>query len=197
MEDSEIERRHPLARCEDCDWYSKSDYVGSGGPTSSTLLVVGEAPGRMELEVGEPFVGPSGILLDKVLAHHDIDRTQIRFTNAVSCHPPFKAGGGVTPTKNVLDCCAPRLKAELEGKETVVALGNTAWKALSGGTTKITAARIGPPKVIDGVRYIPTIHPAACLRQADFFPSLVRDISKIKQRVTVEWEPPTWRAFDE
>lgn len=194
------DRKHPLAECERCPWYEKSDYAGEAGPEDARIVVVGEAPGAVESRTGVPFTGPSGQLLDRVLAHHHVDRDAVRFTNVAACHPPYKPGSGsVVPPREVVSACRPRLLAEVQGRETIVLLGNTAKEAILETKEPITQVRSGGPKEhakYPGAKIVPTIHPAACLRQGDSFPSLVRDIGKINQPVSVAFEPPVYKVFD-
>lgn len=199
-EDDTSIRKHPLSRCEECPWRDEAGFADATGPTDAPILIIGEAPGAVETRTGTPFTGPSGQLLDRVLQHHSIDRDSIRFTNVAACHPPYKPGSGsVVPPREVVAACAPRLKAEVAGRETLVLLGNTAKEAILETKEGITSIRSGPPKSLDkypGVKIIPTIHPAACLRQSDSFPSLVKDIGKINGTVS-KFEPPVYRVFDD
>lgn len=193
-------RKHPLAECERCSWAQYSGYAGASGPDDADCVIVGEAPGAVETRTGIPFSGPSGLLLDKVLAHHGIERDDIRFTNVAACHPPYRPGSAsVVPPKDVVAACRPRLIAEVEGRKTIVLLGNTAKEAVLGITEGITSVRVGPPRVSErypGSRIVATIHPAACLRQSDLFPSLVKDIGKINGTLGIGFEPPVFAVFD-
>jgi DNA polymerase-1 len=81
-----------------------------------------------------------------------------------------------------------------------VALGNSAALGTL-GVEGILSLRVGPGRTspygdLEGVRIIPTVHPAACLRQSDMFPSLVADIGKV---VTphVPWVDPEWTVYDD
>jgi len=199
-EDSQEVRKHPLARCEECPWCDEAGFADASGPEDATIVVVGEAPGSVETRSGVPFTGPSGQLLDRVLSHHGFDRDSIRFTNAAACHPPYRPGAGsVVPPREVLAACAPRLRAEVSGREVIVLLGNTAKEAILETKEGITSIRSGPAKVHPkwpGAKIIPTIHPAACLRNSDSFPSLVKDIGKIKGNRYVGFEPPVFKVFD-
>ena len=58
------------------------------GDRKANLLIVGEGPGHDEDIRGEPFVGRSGQLLDRMLAAIGIEREQIYITNIVKCRPP-------------------------------------------------------------------------------------------------------------
>jgi len=195
----EVQRRHPKAKCEECPWYAKSDFADAAGPEDAKLLIIGEAPGAVETRTGVPFTGPSGQLLDRVLDHHGFDRNEIRFTNIAACHPPYSPGkGSVVPPKEVIAACHPRLQEELNGRESIVLLGNTAAKDVLGVTTGILQLRVGPPRQVGSAKVVATVHPAACLRQSDLFPNLVRDIGKLKDsNLWVGFEPPQIAIFDE
>lgn len=158
---------------------------------------MGEAPGAVETRTGEVFTGPSGQLLERVLSHHGIDRNTVRLTNVAACHPPYKPGqGSVVPPKGVIAACQPRLESELEGRDQFLLLGNTAKEAVLRTSEGITRVRVGPPKQSDrypDVAIVPTIHPAACLRNPDSFHDLVKDVGKlVDTRVWTDFEPPTF-----
>lgn len=197
--DTSSGRRHPLARCEDCTLNNKiNTFVPSCGPVDAKLAIVGEGPGYQEAKGGIPFSGPSGSLLNATLEANGIARNDVVLTNAVLCRPP----GNRTPTKEEVSCCAPRLQAELQSLynlEQVVTLGNTATQALLNTTIGITQMRVGPPKrspYLKDVEIIPTFHPAAALRQADYFPSIAADFQKLDRSNRVTWEEPIYRIFD-
>ena len=63
--------------------------VVSRGNPFAKLMIIGEAPGAKEEEIGEPFVGRSGKLLDKLLQNSGIDINQdVYFCNVIKCRPP-------------------------------------------------------------------------------------------------------------
>jgi len=81
--------------------------------------------------------------------------------------------------------------------ETVVALGNSATESIL-GQSGVTKLRVGPgreSKYLPGVRTIPTLHPAAALRQADLFPHIVTDVGKVVNPSAV-WTEPTYIVVD-
>jgi len=191
-------RKHPLAHCEDCPLRTTGRYVPSFGPDKADLAIVGEAPGVQEARLGVPFTGPSGKLLNQVLQHHGIKRSEVFLTNACLCRPVDNA----TPSQAAIAACKPRLVAELgrEGcdVETVIALGNSAAQSIL-GQTGVTKLRVGPGRrseSLPGVRVIPTLHPAAALRQADLFPYIVTDIGKVSTP-NVVWNPPHFDVVDD
>jgi DNA polymerase I len=84
---------------------------------------------------------------------------------------------------------------------TIIPMGNTAAQTVLETGTGITALRVGPPKSSDqfpGVRIVPTFHPAACLRAADFFPHLVTDFGKaLAPTPTVTFTEPVVTVIDD
>jgi DNA polymerase-1 len=191
-----MERKHPLAKCEDCPLATVGRFVPSAGPEKADVAFVGEAPGAQEARSGVPFSGPSGQLLDIVMAHHGIDREEVFVTNACLCRPPDNG----TPPQSAILACRDRLDAELEerGVRTAVALGNSAAQALldQSGVTKLRIGPGRPAKRVDGVHVITTLHPAAALRQGDLFPHIVNDVAKVVTPVR-KWEPPTYVVADD
>ncbi len=75
--------------CQACDLAQNcTQKVPGVGDRQADLLIVGEGPGHDEDIRGEPFVGRSGQLLDRMLAAIGIDREQVYITNIVKCRPP-------------------------------------------------------------------------------------------------------------
>jgi DNA polymerase len=134
---------------------------GVGDPTAD-LMFVGEGPGRDEDLAGEPFVGRSGKLLDK-LVHQELglDRTSFYIANVVKCRPP----GNRDPLADEIEACRPYLEAQLSliAPTVVVTLGNFSTRLLLGTTEGITRLR-GRSYPFAGGHLVPTFHPAAALR---------------------------------
>jgi len=207
-----MKAEHLGANCSTCS-LRDAVYVPSSypqGPQEDTsgqrIAIVGEAPGVSEAAYGKPFTGPSGQLLNKVLGHHGIDRRKVLLTNVCLCRPENNA----TPPRDAIAACSGRLAREILdfGATDVLALGGTAGTLLAAGSGTITTLRVGPPKrasrilddgsgSVDAIRVIPTWHPAYCLRSADAFPALVRDVGKLKDLTTTAWVEPKWRSFED
>jgi DNA polymerase len=134
---------------------------GVGRPTAD-LLFIGEGPGRDEDLAGEPFVGRSGKLLDK-LVHQEIglDRSDFYIANVVKCRPP----GNRDPLPAEIESCRPFLEGQLEliNPTVVVTLGNFSTRLLLQTTEGITRLR-GRSYPFRGGHLVPTFHPAAALR---------------------------------
>lgn len=191
-----VKRRHKDALCEVCPLYkSGTIYVASSGPKDAKIALVGEAPGQSELRTGIPFSGQSGQLLNTVLEHHGIDRNEVLVTNAVLC---MVKGDNVKPPKAAIKACRPRLLAEINNVETVLALGNYAAQTILNTSEGVTKLRPGPPKQLTtGQRIIPTLHPAYCLRSPAQFPLFVNDIGKVKLSSESQWVDPIYKVYDD
>lgn len=183
----------PLASCEECPLRNEPAALGTG-PDQSDIVIIGEAPGVEEAKSGVPFVGASGKLLDAVLKEGGINREDVYVTNVCLCRPPDNS----VPPPAAIRACHSRLVAEVKERnpKTIVLLGNTASKSVLDTRTGITEVRrqteLKSP-YFQGVRIVPTFHPAATLRQGDLLPSLVSDIKRITQ-VQVVWEHTKWKV---
>ena len=134
---------------------------GVGNPHAD-LLFVGEAPGRDEDLLGEPFVGRSGQLLDKlVLEEMGLTRRDFYIANVLKCRPPNNRD----PLPAEIAACRPYLEQQIDLIEpkVVVTLGNFAAKLLLDTTVGITKLRGQVYPYGPGV-LVPTFHPAAVLR---------------------------------
>lgn len=141
------------------------------GPVSARLVLVGEQPGDREDREGEPFVGPSGLLLDRTLEDAGIDRSEAYVTNVVK-HFKFEHRGKrrihSKPDSTEIAACRPWLDGELNALDPVlvVAMGATAAKALLGSSFRVTKQR-GEVLERGGRRWSATLHPSAVLRTPD------------------------------
>ena len=103
--------------------------VVSRGNPFAKLMIVGEAPGAKEEELGEPFVGRSGKLLDKLLQNAGIDISlDVYFCNVVKCRPPKNR----RPTKTEIQENLPWLyqQIKLVNAEIILLVGATALQAI-------------------------------------------------------------------
>ncbi len=113
--------------------------VFADGAPGSPVMFVGEAPGRDEDQIGRPFVGRAGQLLDRMLNAIGLDRRQVYIANVVPWRPP----GNRTPTVQETQVCLPfiRRQIELAAPEILVCLGGSAVQTLLGVAGGITRAR--------------------------------------------------------
>ncbi|MFC0624505.1 UdgX family uracil-DNA binding protein [Kribbella deserti] len=171
--------------CRGCDlWEGATQAVVGEGPRTARMMLVGEQPGDVEDEEGQPFVGPAGRLLDRALNEAGVDRDEVFVTNAVK-HFRFTRQGKrrihKTPAVGHIVACGPWLarERELVEPELVVILGAIAARALVGPGFKVTENRGRPIELSDGVAAIATVHPSSVLRseeRAKDFGLLVDDL---------------------
>lgn len=143
-----------------------SRMVPSRGPPDARLMVVGEAPGAAEDAAGAPFVGPSGRLLDAIVAAAGLDpATDIYVTNVVKRRPP----GNRDPTAAEVAWYRPWLVEEvrLVSPLVMMVLGRVAARAVTGDTRPLGAVRGVWQRWEEGgegVWVLPAYHPSYLLR---------------------------------
>ena len=127
----------------------------------SRLLIVGEAPGANEDEVGRPFVGKGGQLLDRLMAEAGLSRQEVSVLNVLKCRPPSNR----TPTRAEVLRCTGWLdrQVDLLDPPLVLTLGRTALTWALGAKTTLEGVR-GQVHDWRGRRLIVSYHPSAALR---------------------------------
>ena len=130
------------------------------------IMVVGEAPGNKENQLGWPFSGPTSDKIDSSLRQAGLSRNDVYFSNPFKCHPTTRNETGQlvnrTPTPGELLACAPLLEKEIEivDPHVIVAMGATAIRSLTGETGVKSAI---DRKVLwhGSIPVIPTYHPSS------------------------------------
>lgn len=170
--------RERISGCRECGLHSGRTHVvfGEGHPRAR-LMLIGEGPGAEEDRLGRPFVGAAGRLLDQILAAAGLARTEVYIANVVKCRPP----GNRVPNREEAQACLRWLRKQffLISPPLVVILGSTALKNLIDPQASITARR-GQWIVRGRVRFMPTYHPAALLRDPDKKRDVWRDFQLIR-----------------
>jgi uracil-DNA glycosylase family 4 len=78
-----------INQCEKCELsLSRLNTVPGEGSVDAKVVLVGEAPGKREDELGRPFVGRAGALLDSILDGVGLERSEIYILNILKCRPP-------------------------------------------------------------------------------------------------------------
>jgi uracil-DNA glycosylase len=174
--------RQAVAGCEGCDLYERATQAVFGAGTSGArIMLIGEQPGDVEDQRGEPFVGPAGAVLHRALADADLRDVPTYVTNAVK-HFRWKETRGKRrihdkPSAAQSNACRPWLAAEVQAvaPRFIVALGATAAGSLFGSGFRLTQTRGAllpwPPEKGDFTSdetpvqgALATIHPSAVLR---------------------------------
>lgn len=164
---------------------SAKNTVFADGVAGSNLMVIGEAPGADEDQMGKPFVGVSGQLLDKMLEAIGHSRQ----TNAyISNIVPWRPLGNRTPDQAIIAMCLPFIKRhiELAKPKAILMLGGVAAKSLLETEEGITRIR-GKWRELtfSGQKYaaMPTYHPAYLLRQPAQKSMAWRDLLSVKNKL--------------
>jgi len=162
-----------------CPLHAKAEHVcliGRGNLDASVFLV-GEAPGHREDDIGKPFSGRSGQLLDEVLNELGYPRESVYISNAVHCRPEDNK----TPTPKEIKTCKIYLDRELNlvKPKVIVAMGNTALRSLTKrtGITKFRGNALTYGGNFNAI-VVPTIHPAAVLRNPGHLNDLLDDLTR-------------------
>jgi len=159
---------------------TRTQVVFGVGDPGADLMFVGEAPGREEDLSGEPFVGRSGQLLDRLLDEElGIGRDRVYIANVVKCRPPDNRD----PRPEEIDACRPYLAAQVDliAPSVVVTLGNFATRLLLDTDQGITKLR-GASYPLGATTLVPTFHPAAALRGGGVVLAQMRaDLVRAKQ----------------
>ncbi len=136
---------------------------GVGNPAAE-LVFVGEGPGEDEDRQGEPFVGRAGQLLTRMIEAMGYARGDVYIANVVKCRPP----GNRNPEPDEIEACEPFLRAQLAAirPRVIVALGKFAAQTLLRESTPISRLR-GRWTAYEGVKLMPTFHPAYLLRSPE------------------------------
>jgi DNA polymerase len=162
--------REAVAGCRACSLCESRRHTVFGvGHPQAHCMVVGEAPGEQEDLRGEPFVGPAGRLLDRMLAALGLTRDeapperQVFIANTLKCRPPHNRN----PTPQELATCQPFLERQvaLVQPRVILAMGRFAVQSLLGSDAPIGRLR-GQVHHWRGVPLVVTYHPAYLLRQS-------------------------------
>jgi DNA polymerase len=172
-------RRIVLA-CQKCRLAkTRTNVVYGVGNPNADLMFIGEAPGRDEDLQGEPFVGRAGQLLTDIIKAMKLTRDQVYIANVIKCRPPENRN----PEPDELDECRPYIKRQIAliRPKVIVTLGRFALQSLTEKSYSISAVR-GQWLEVDGIKVMPTYHPAYLLRT----PAAKKDVWTDMKKVMAE-----------
>lgn len=169
------------------------------GSLDAKIMVVGEAPGAEEEVRGEPFVGPAGQLLTKMIQGMGVKREEVYISNIMNWRPQLPTPEGVEqvgnrePTPEEMAFCLPFLQAQIEivNPGMILAVGATAARGLLGATSFKTLGEVrGRWKQFGEKPVLVTYHPSYLLRQEASGPAAARkakratweDLLKVMER---------------
>jgi DNA polymerase len=146
-------------------------------------MVIGEAPGFYEDQQGEPFVGPAGQMLDRMMENVlGLRREQVYITNVVKCRPPENRN----PEPNEIARCRPFLLNQIRVIQPrfLLVLGSVACRAVFGPGRGVTRLR-GQWQTVEipggSIQAMPTFHPAYLLRKPQDKRLSFADLKQLRQ----------------
>lgn len=155
---------------------------GEGNPEAEVLFI-GEAPGADEDAQGLPFVGKAGKLLTRIIEAMGFKRSDVYIANIIKCRPQ----GNRTPSPDETGKCSLFLKRQIDiiRPKVICALGTVAANYLLNETRGITKLR-GRFHDFDGIKLMPTFHPAYLLRNESAKRTVWEDVKKIMSLLQAE-----------
>ena len=177
--------KNKISLVDNCDLKNNAKkMVFSDGNINSQVMIVGEGPGEKEDEIGKPFVGDAGNLLNKMLSAININRESVYITNVVNFRPPKNR----KPTSAEINRYSIFLREHILiiNPKILIIMGSTAMEALVGNNIKISKDRGKWKEIIiknKTFTSIVTFHPAYLLRQPDQKKYSWSDLKEIRKKI--------------
>ncbi|MEE0791226.1 MAG: uracil-DNA glycosylase [Clostridia bacterium] len=177
-----------ILECKKCRLCTnRTNIVFGQGNKKARLMFIGEGPGADEDKQGIPFVGKAGQLMNNAFQALEINREDVYIANIVKCRPPSNR----VPEDDEAQTCLNYLRNQviLIKPKIIVLLGSTALKNILGKEYGITAVR-GNWMEKNGIKYMPTWHPAALLRDENKKIEFWQDLKEAKKYIdnNIDWE---------
>ncbi len=170
-----------VSNCTGCDLYkTRRNLVFGAGNPKATLMFIGEAPGEDEDLQGLPFVGRAGQLLTKIIEAMGLKRKDVYIANILKCRPPNNR----MPLPTEVLACEENVRRQIEmiKPKVICTLGKFASQTLLKIQTPITALR-GKFQDYNGIKVMPTFHPAYLLRNPQDKRLVWEDMKKIRKEL--------------
>ena len=170
-----------VIHCEKCALAKQRRHVVFGeGNLKADIMFIGEGPGAREDELGRPFVGPAGRLLDKMLLEIGLKRGDVYIANVVKCRPPNNRD----PQESERNACMDYLRAQVAfiKPKLIVCLGRIAAGVLLKRDVKMMKEH-GTCIRVKNFMIMPTFHPAAMLHNPDYVDGAKKDFQVLKQKL--------------
>jgi uracil-DNA glycosylase len=169
--------------CQNCRLAKARTQVVYGvGSPNADLMFIGEAPGRDEDLQGEPFVGRAGQLLTDIIKAMKLTRDDVYIANVIKCRPPENRN----PEQDEMDACRPYIRRQIEiiQPKVIVTLGRFALQSLTEKGYAISAVR-GQWLEYNGIKVMPTYHPAYLLRTPAAKKEVWADMKKVMSELGI------------
>jgi len=178
------EIRTELGDCKRCKLHrTRRTIVFGEGNKKAKLMFIGEGPGYDEDVQGRPFVGKAGQLLTKIIQSIHLEREEVYIANIIKCRPPQNRN----PEPDEIGSCSPFLMKQIQAiqPKIICALGTFAAQTLLQTNAKISSLR-GRTFDLEGIKVLPTYHPAFLLRNPDKKREVWEDMKQIAEWLAEE-----------
>jgi uracil-DNA glycosylase family 4 len=174
-----------IKRCTKCRLNKTRIHAICGeGNLDAKIMLVAQAPGIKEDEVGKMFIGPSGIVLDDLLEFNNVQRENLYITNLIKCMLPNYR----KPKQDEIDICSEYLDEEIKliDPTVLVPLGHYSTKyILEKYNLEILSKKdfnklYGKLTLVDGRKILPLQHPAAIVYNPDLKEVLMNNYHKLQ-----------------
>tara|TARA_B110001452_G_scaffold263856_1_gene265929 strand:- start:756 stop:1487 length:732 start_codon:yes stop_codon:yes gene_type:complete len=180
-----LELKEQINTIEDCNLKDNSKKIVMGdGDINSSIMIIGEAPGVEEDELGLTFMGESGDLLKKMLAAINIKKEKIYSTYAVNFRPPENRKPSSIEIKRYSKFLQKHVS--IINPKIIILMGSTAMESLTGLNNKISIERGKWKEIIvknSSYSVIITFNPSYLLRVPENKKNSWEDLKKIKKKV--------------
>ena len=170
-----------ITSCKACDLHkTRQNVVFGAGSLKAKLMFIGEAPGQDEDIQGLPFVGKAGQLLTKIIEAMSLKREDVYIANILKCRPPNNRA----PLPTEILACGDNVRRQVEliSPKVIVTLGKFASQTLLKTETPISALR-GKFQSYNGIKVMPTFHPAYLLRNPEDKKLVWEDMQKVMKEL--------------
>lgn len=176
--------KNEVLTCKRCSLHKTRRNVvfGSGSPVAE-LVFIGEAPGEDEDIQGLPFVGRAGKLLTKIIEAMNLKREDVYIANILKCRPPNNR----IPLPTEIAQCEDNVKRQVEfiKPKVICTLGKFASQTLLRTQTPISVLR-GHFQEYNGIKVMPTFHPAYLLRNPNDKKLVWKDMKNIMKELSCQ-----------
>lgn len=181
------ELKKQIVNCQKCGLgATRLNAVFGSGSAYADIMFVGEGPGFQEDHKGQPFIGRAGDLLTKIIEAMHYTRETVYIANIVKCHPmkdssnPELRSNDRPPTPQEMAACHPYLDEQIRiiNPKVIITLGASSTRALL-KTEDLMGNLRGKFQEYNGIKLMPTYHPAALLRNPNLKKDVWQDMKKV------------------
>jgi len=170
-----------IVKCTRCDLYVNGSAKPYWTPLYSNIAIVGEAPGKNEVDENTPFCGKAGKILMDIISELDLSRENFLILNSVNCRPMLDGKNG-KPKPNQMAACKFWIEKYFRvlKPHKVLLLGGYAAASLLNVDNCDIIRNNGSITVRDGITYVRTVHPAYTI-----YDSSGRGLKLLKEGMTI------------